>query len=149
MVMNATATMINNHRGRLRRLGIPWISESVVIGSSSSSVCRIRPPCAHPPKPRALASQGDCLANGAKILRSNRSRLTFARLMIGQTEIICCPKLNHLGKKGAWVVLAVYYARYNCGSGRRIADAMDAARRLVETVDDVHERGLPEHDRRA
>jgi len=40
--------------------------------------------------------------------------------MIGQPEISCCPKLDHLGKKGAWVVLAVYYARYICGSGRRI-----------------------------
>src|SRR4030095_7253623 len=120
MVMNATATMINNHRGRLRRLGIPWISESVVIGSSSSSVCRICPPCAHPPKPRVLVSQRGLFSELRKILRSNRSRLPFARLMIGQPEINCCPKLDHLGKKGAWVVLAVYYARYICGSRRRI-----------------------------
>jgi hypothetical protein len=40
-------------------------------------------------------------------------------LMIGHPEIICCPKLDHLGKKGAWVVLAVFYARSNCGPGRR------------------------------
>jgi hypothetical protein len=39
-------------------------------------------------------------------------------LMIGHPEIICCPKLDHLGKKGAWVVLAVFYARSNCGPGR-------------------------------
>src|SRR5687767_13610153 len=120
MSMNATAAMINNHSGRLRRFEIPGISDSVVIGSSSSSVCRIRLSCAHPLKPRALASLGDCLANGANILRSNQSRLPFARLMIGQPEISCCPKLDHLGKKGAWVVLAVYYARSICGSGDRI-----------------------------
>jgi hypothetical protein len=33
--------------------------------------------------------------------------------------IICCPILDNLEKKGAWVVLAMYYARYNCGPGRR------------------------------
>lgn len=47
------------------------------------------------------------------------SKFLSSTLMIGHPEIICCPKLDHLGKKGAWVVLAVYYARYNCGSGPR------------------------------
>jgi hypothetical protein len=43
--------------------------------------------------------------------------------MIGQPEISCCPKLDHLGKKGAWVVLAVYYARYICGWRRIVVSA--------------------------
>jgi len=57
------------------------------------------------------------------------SKFLSSTLMIGHPEIICCPKLDHLGKKGAWVVLSVYYARYNCGPWRR-RDVVTKARWL-------------------
>jgi hypothetical protein len=47
------------------------------------------------------------------------STFLSSALMIGQPGINCCPILDNLGKKGAWVVLAVFYARSNSGPGRR------------------------------
>src|SRR4030095_16923461 len=65
-----------------------------------------------------------------KLLRAEpSSKFLSSTLMIGHPEIICCPKLDHLGKKGAWVVLSVYYARYNCGPWRR-RDVVTKARWL-------------------
>jgi hypothetical protein len=36
------------------------------------------------------------------------STFLSSTLMIGYPETICCPKLDHLGKKGGRIVLAVF-----------------------------------------
>jgi hypothetical protein len=37
------------------------------------------------------------------------STFLSSTLMIGYPETICCPKLDHLGKKGGGVALAVFF----------------------------------------
>jgi hypothetical protein len=47
----------------------------------------------------------------ANKLLSAKPSTTFlsSTLMIGYPETICCPKLDHLGKKGGGVALAVFF----------------------------------------
>ena len=47
------------------------------------------------------------------------STFLSSALMIARPGINCCPILDNLGKKGAWVVLAGFYARSDSDPGRR------------------------------
>ena len=66
-------------------------------------------------KRSAQALSGKRLKAGAGTLFSFKTSICerSAILMIGWPGINCCPILDNVGKKGVWVVLAVFCARSN------------------------------------
>jgi hypothetical protein len=66
-------------------------------------------------KSSAQALSGKRLKTGAGTLFSFKTSICerSAILMIGWPGINCCSLLDNVGKKGAWVVLAVFCARSN------------------------------------